>query len=127
MLICAIRFSNQKKTLMAISIQDLQAIATKGDMQEIFQALQQMRRDFLILKTEVKSLLGKRDKRGPVITQQFYSASQFAKIIGRSKSTVLRWCGEGRIRHTQGSYGGAVLIPATEIDRIHAEISQACD
>ncbi|WP_289055761.1 hypothetical protein [Carboxylicivirga marina] len=53
--------------------------------------------------------------------QEFYSPSQFGKIVGMPYTTVVHYCKTRRLKARQDMKGGSWQIYACEIDRLKKE------
>ncbi len=54
--------------------------------------------------------------------QSFFSASEFARMIGVDRSTVTRWQKLGKVKFVKQA--GTVLIPVSEIQRLKDKSSE---
>ena len=44
--------------------------------------------------------------------------SEFARLVGVTYQTALRWVGAGKLQDVQRTPGGHILVPASEVERI---------
>lgn len=112
---------------MPISKNELETLATKGDLVEmlevirslITQAQSSLKEDFHTM------LVGQRP------TPRFLSPVQFAELLAAKPGgrrfhpdTIRLWCKSGRIKASQeGGLRSSWLIPYEELDRIHDHAS----
>ena len=85
---------------MAITISDINSLATREELNELVTALNVQRREVSETKKMVEDLLqlAKRGFRRRQITEsEFLSPSEFASLVGRSYATTVRWCMDGTI------------------------------
>ncbi len=51
--------------------------------------------------------------------KEFLTVKEFAARLGVHYFTVWRWTSEGRIAFRQSKIGGKILIPVSELSRLH--------
>lgn len=108
---------------MSVSLAEFHQIATKADLNDLENRFggQLGRLVEMISKLsdtfdlKIQALDGKGK-------QEFLSATQFARIMGLGRNTVIRRCQEGLYRCSQpGGKGTRILIPVEEVERVRRE------
>lgn len=101
---------------MPVTLQDLQQLATRGDLIQLRQEIAGMLSDFATQISQGEELTSFPGQK------PFYSPKEFGALIGVSRQTVLRWSQDGTINALQkGGKGCLWLIPHSELERLQEE------
>lgn len=106
---------------MSINLAELNSLVTRSDLLEFERRIESHLAKLQEVLTKIRT--APISSSTEQIRKEYYSPAEFAPIIGRSKSTVVNWCHEGRITALQpGGHGTAWMIPATVLTDFEKDI-----
>ena len=103
--------------IMSIRMKDFDALVTHTDFLEWARKFEGQFKEVVTAFNELRAEVIRRDPKTERC-KQFYNPTEFSKLVGLSRSTVVRRCQEGTIQSTQpGGHGTGILIPVEEFER----------